>query len=93
MTQYNPLNMKLSNSQLNKLKSGIKTSTEVTLEHSPNVVGDSKDETNYPPKLLLTNTQVSRLYKACAIIHQLIENYQKLNGLRLCNQEDFMADF
>ena len=30
MTQYNPLNAKLSNSQLNKLKSGIKNSTEVT---------------------------------------------------------------
>ena len=32
MTQYNPLNVKLSNSQLNKLKSGIKTGTEVTFK-------------------------------------------------------------
>ena len=32
MTQYNTLNIKLSNSQLNKLKSGIKNSTEVTLK-------------------------------------------------------------
>ena len=31
MTQYNTLNVKLSNSQLNKLKSGIKNSTKVTL--------------------------------------------------------------
>ena len=30
MTQYNTLNVKLSNSQLNKLKSGIKNGTEVT---------------------------------------------------------------
>ena len=30
MTQYNMLNIKLSNSQLNKLKSGIKNCTEVT---------------------------------------------------------------
>ena len=32
MTQYNTLNIKLSNSQLNKLKSGIKNGSEVTLE-------------------------------------------------------------
>ena len=31
MTQYNSLNVKLSNSQINKLKSGIKNGTEVTL--------------------------------------------------------------
>ena len=30
MTQYNSLNIKLSNWQLNKLKSGIKNSTEVS---------------------------------------------------------------
>ena len=33
MTQYNTLNVKLSNSQLNKLKSGIKNGTEVTFEN------------------------------------------------------------
>ena len=32
MTQYNTLSGKLSNSQLNKLKSGIKNGTEVTLK-------------------------------------------------------------
>ena len=30
MTQYNTLNVKLTNSQLNKLKSGITNGTEVT---------------------------------------------------------------
>ena len=30
MTQYNTLNVKLSNLQINKLKSGIKNGTEVT---------------------------------------------------------------
>ena len=30
MTQYNILNIKLSNSKLDKLKSGIKNGTEVT---------------------------------------------------------------
>ena len=66
MTQYNTLNVKLSNSQLNKLKSGIKNGTEVTLKISSNVVGDSNDENNFSHKLLLTNTQVSRLCKAFA---------------------------
>ena len=43
MTQYNTLNVKLSNLQLNQLKSGIKNGTEVTLKISSNVVGDSND--------------------------------------------------
>ena len=66
MTQNNTLNVKLSNSQLNKLKSGIKNGTEVTSNHSANVIGNSNDETNFPGKLLLTNRQVSRLRKAFA---------------------------
>ena len=66
MTQYNTLNIKLSNSQLNKLKAGIRNGTEVTLKLSSNVVGNSNYETNFPHKLLLTNTQVSRLRKAFA---------------------------
>ena len=63
MTQYNTLNIKLSNSQLNKLKSGIKNNNEVTLKISSHVVGDSNDENNFPYKLFLTNTQVSKLRK------------------------------
>ena len=63
MTQYDTLNVKLSNLQLNKLKSGIKTGTEVTLKFSSNVGGDSNDEKNFPHKLLLTNTQISKLRK------------------------------
>ena len=53
MTQYNSLNVKLSNSQLNKFKSAIKNETEVVLRLSSNMIGD--DETNFPHKLLLTN--------------------------------------
>ena len=62
MTQYNSLNVKLSNSQLNKLKSAIKDELEVVLTSSSNVIGD--DETNFPHKLLLTNRQASNLRKA-----------------------------
>ena len=61
MYQYNTLNAKLSNSQLNKLKSGIKSGTEITLKIYSNVVVDSNDENNFPHKILLSNTQVSRL--------------------------------
>ena len=66
MTQYNTLNVKFSNSQLNKLKSAIKNAIEVTLNLSSNIVADSNDENNFLHKLLLTNTQVSRLRKAFA---------------------------
>ena len=48
MTQYNSLNAKLSNSQLNKLKSAIKNKTEVVLRSSSTVIGNSDDETNIP---------------------------------------------
>ena len=75
MTQYNTLNVRLSNLQLDKLTSGIKNNTEVTFKISSNVVGDSDDENIFPHKLLLTNTQVSKLYKAnnsLQIIPQLI---------------------
>ena len=64
MTQYNTLNVKLSNSQLNKLKSGIKNGTQVTLNLSSNVVGDSNDEPSFPHKLLLMDTQVTRIREA-----------------------------
>ena len=47
MTQYNTLNAKLSNSQLKKLKSGIKNGTEITLKLSTNFVGDSNNGTNF----------------------------------------------
>ena len=52
------MNVKLSNSQLHKLKSGVKTGTEVNLNLSSNMVDDSNDEINFPNKLLLTNRQV-----------------------------------
>ena len=64
MTQYNSLNVKLSNSQLNKFKSAIKNETEVVLRLSSNMIGDN--ETNFPHQLLLTNRQVANICKAFA---------------------------
>ena len=66
MTQYNSLNVKLSNSQLSKLKSSIKNETEVVLRISPNMIGNSNDNTNSPHELLLTNRQVANIRKAFA---------------------------
>ena len=66
MTQYNSLNVKLSNSQLNKLKSSIKNETDVVLRISSNMVSNSNDNTNFPHELLLTNRQVANICKAFA---------------------------
>ena len=44
MNQYNNLNVKLSNSEINKLKSGIKNGTEATLDLSSNVTDNSNEE-------------------------------------------------
>ena len=61
MTEFN---VKLSNPKLNKLKSGIKNGTKITLKISSNIVGNSNNENSFSHKLLLTNTQVSKLRKA-----------------------------
>ena len=63
MSQYNSLNVKLSNSQLNKLKSAIKNGTDVVLRLSSKMVGNLDDETNFRHKLLLTNRQTLSLRK------------------------------
>ena len=55
MTQYNSLNVKLSNSQLNKLKSSIKNETDVVLRLSANMVSNSIDNTS-------TNSSIRRYF-------------------------------
>ena len=66
MPQYNRVNVKLSNSQLNKLKSTIKNESDVVIRLSPNMIGDSNNKINFPHELLLTNRQVSSIRKAFA---------------------------
>ena len=60
------MNVKLSNSQLSKLKSAIKNETDVVLRLSSNMIGNSNDNTNFPHELLLTNRQVANIRKAFA---------------------------
>ena len=64
MTEYNTLNLKLSNSQIDKLRYAIKNGTEMILKLSSIIIGDSSDENDFPYKLLFTNTQVLKLRKA-----------------------------
>ena len=64
MTQDNRVNVRLSDSQLNKLNSAIKNETGVVIRLSPNMLGDCNDIANFPHELLLTDRQVSTIRKA-----------------------------
>ena len=66
MAQYNSLDVKLSNSQLNKLKTAIKNKTEVVLRLSSVMISKCDDEIIFPHNLLLTNRQVANLRKVFA---------------------------
>ena len=90
MLQYNTLNVKLSNSQLNKLMSAIKNETEVVLRLSSNVIGD--DESNFPHKLLLTNRQVANLCGFAGKSSTEIK-LSKTQISKIYNQEDFLVDY
>ena len=60
------MDVKLSNLQLNKLKSAIKNETDVVLRLSSNMVGNSGENTNFPHDLLLTDRQAATILKAFA---------------------------
>ena len=60
------MNVKLSNSQLSKLKSAITNETDVVLRLSLNMTGNAGDNTNFPHELLLTNRKVANIRKAFA---------------------------
>ena len=64
MIQNDTLNVKLTNSQITMLKSGMKNNTEETPKISWNIIDGSHNENDFSHKLLLINAQVSRLHKA-----------------------------
>ena len=73
MTKHDTLNEKSSNSQLNRLKLGIKNGAKVTLKILSNAVGDFDDEKKFLHKLLLTLMQKFQSFvKLLQIILQLI---------------------
>ena len=89
MTHYNTLNVKLFNSQLNTLKSPVKNETEVTLNLSSNLIGSSNDEINFPHKLLLTDTEVSKVHKAFANGLSANIKFSKTQLPKMINLEGF----
>ena len=90
MTQYNSLNTKLLNSQLNKLKSAIKNETEVIWRSSPNMIGDS-DEANFPHEVLLTDRQVSSIRKAFANNSPANIKFSKTQLLKMIQSGGFLG--
>ena len=91
MTQYNSLNVKLSNSQLNKLKSSIKNETDLVLRISSNMVGNTNDNTNFPNELLLTNRQVANIHKAFAKNTSIDIKLSKTQLSKMIQSEGFLG--
>ena len=75
MTQYNSLNVKLSNSQLSKLKSAIKNENDVVLRLSSNMTGNSDDNTNLLINYYWIIDKFQVLVKLLLKIHQRILCY------------------
>ena len=93
MTQYNSLNVKLSNSQLNKLKSSIKNETDLVLRISSNMVGNSNDNTNFPNELLLTNRQVANIRKVFAKNTSIDIKLSKAQLSKMIQSGGFLGSF
>ena len=89
MTQYNSLNTKLSNSQLNKLKSAIKNENDVVTRLSPNMISDSNDKGNFLHELLLTKRQVSSIRKAFANNSSADIKFSKTQLSKMIQSRDF----
>ena len=91
MTQYNSLNVNLSNSQLRKLKSAIKIESDVVLRISSSMVGDSNDNTNFPHKLLLTDRQVANSRKAFSENSSTDVKFSKTQLLKMMHSGGFLG--
>ena len=88
MTQYNSLNVKLSNSQLNKLKSAIKNESKVVLRLSSNMIGDRQAANlrkafanNSTTNIKLWKTQLSKMIQSEGFLGRLLGPLLK-TGLR-----------
>ena len=98
MTQYNSLDVKLSNSQLNKLKLAIKNPADVVLRLSSNMIGNSMelhshDDTNFLINYFYLLGKLQIFVKLLLNTYQLILNCQKLNYLRWYNLVVSLVDF
>ena len=71
----------------------MKDGTEITLDSSPNVVGDSNDETNFPHKLLLTDMQVLRFPKAFANYSSANTKLLKTDFAKIVQSGGFLGEY
>ena len=93
MMQYNRLNTKLSNSQLNKLKSTIKNENDVVIRLSCSMIGHSNDKTNFSDELLLTNRQVSSICKGFAKNSSVDIKFSKAQLSKMIQPGGFLDKF
>ena len=91
MTQYSRLNVRLSNSQLNKLTSAIKNETDVAARLSPNMIGDSNYQTIFPHELLLTDRQVSSIRKTFSNNSSVEIKFSKTQLSRMIQSGGFLG--
>ena len=84
MAQHNSLNVKLSNSQLNKIKSTIKNKTGVVLRLSSNMIGiiTHMMKLIFPVNCFKLIDKLQIFVELLLNTHQLILNCQKLSYLR-----------
>ena len=92
MNQHNTLNIKLSNSQLNMLNSWIKNGTEVTLKFSKLLIRNYNHEINFPHKILLTDTQDSKLCKAFSNGLSANKKFLKIELSNMIQSGEFLTD-
>ena len=92
MTQYNSLNVKLLDSQLNKLKSAIKNESDVVLRISLSMVGNSNDNTNFLHKFLLTDRQVANIRKAFSNNLSRDVKFSKTQLLKMSESGGFLGN-
>ena len=93
MAQYNSVNVKLSNSQLNKLKSATKNETGITLRVSATIIDNSDNEINFPHALLLTYGQIRSLCKAFANSLSASIKFSKTKLSKVIQLGGFLVDF
>ena len=91
MTQYNRVNVKLSTSQLNKLKSAIKNENDVVVRLFLNMIDDSNNKGNFSHELLLTNRQVSSIRNAFANNSSVDIKFSKAQLLKMIQSGGFLG--
>ena len=90
MTKCNMCNVKFYNSEFNKLKSAIKNGTEVTLNLSSNLIGNSNDEIIFLHKSLLTDPHISKIRTAFANISSANIKFSKIQLSKMVQLRRFL---